>query len=269
MSQIILRDDAKARGLKRYFTGKPCPRGHIDERSVSSHGSMECNRARDRLRVRDPLKKSDSDRRSYTRHRSERLAAMHQTYWTDPEKARAAKRRDIAKNGKKYLEVAYQKYWADPEKGRADVRRRRNANIEGSRKAANAWFRRQPPGSPYRLALALRNRFNVILRRNFNGTKSRAGSAVRDLGCTIEQFKTHIEAQFLPGMTWENWALDGWHLDHKIPLAKLNLADRTEFLQACHFTNYQPLWARDNLMKHDKFIPELAVTVNPMIEATL
>ncbi|KKK96676.1 hypothetical protein LCGC14_2660360, partial [marine sediment metagenome] len=31
----ITRDEAKALGLKRYFTGKPCKYGHISEHRVS------------------------------------------------------------------------------------------------------------------------------------------------------------------------------------------------------------------------------------------
>jgi len=44
MPEIISRADAKAAGLKRYFTGKPCPRGHIAERYVNSKGCRECGR---------------------------------------------------------------------------------------------------------------------------------------------------------------------------------------------------------------------------------
>ena len=83
----------------------------------------------------------------------------------------------------------------------------------------------------------------------------KAGSAVRDLGCSIAEFKAYIEAQFLPGMTWNNWSPSGWHLDHIRPLASFDLTDREQFLQACHYTNYQPLWALDNLRKGAWLIP--------------
>ena len=43
---VISKEDAKARGLKRYFTGKPCNRGHVAERFVSSGVCFECNRVR-------------------------------------------------------------------------------------------------------------------------------------------------------------------------------------------------------------------------------
>jgi len=62
----------------------------------------------------------------------------------------------------------------------------------------------------------------------------------------------HIEAQFKSGMTWENWSRTGWHLDHIKPLSSFDLSDRAQFLEACHYTNYQPLWAKDNLIKGKK-----------------
>lgn len=46
--EIIGRKEAKARGLTQYFTGDACCRGHIDRRSVSSFGCMECQRIKDR-----------------------------------------------------------------------------------------------------------------------------------------------------------------------------------------------------------------------------
>jgi hypothetical protein len=88
----------------------------------------------------------------------------------------------------------------------------------------------------------LRSRIRTALK---NGFKS--GSAVRDLGCSIEEFKLHLESQFADGMTWDNQGQ--WHIDHIIPLCKFNLSNREEFLQACHYTNMRPLWAKDNLTR--------------------
>jgi hypothetical protein len=57
-----------------------------------------------------------------------------------------------------------------------------------------------------------------------------------------------MESKFQPGMTWDNRGKE-WHIDHIIPLATFNLQDRRQFLVACHYTNLQPLWARDNMVK--------------------
>ncbi len=79
-----------------------------------------------------------------------------------------------------------------------------------------------------------------------------AGSAVRDLGCSIPEFRIYIETLFQPDMAWNNWGKKGWHLDHIQPLASFDLTGRDQFLMACHYTNYQPLWWLDNLRKGAK-----------------
>lgn len=99
-----------------------------------------------------------------------------------------------------------------------------------------------------RLARMLRDRVRKIVKR---GKSVRAGSAIRDLGCSLEEFKIYIAAKFIDDMGWSNYG--EWHLDHIIPLARFDLSDRAQFLQAVHYTNYQPLWAQDNRRKAAKF----------------
>ncbi len=41
---LLSRKDAKSIGVKRFFTGKPCIRGHIAERFVSTNSCIECMR---------------------------------------------------------------------------------------------------------------------------------------------------------------------------------------------------------------------------------
>lgn len=71
------------------------------------------------------------------------------------------------------------------------------------------------------------------------------------LGCTFEELKIHIEKQFQSGMTWENHGLYGWHIDHIKPI---DLAtNKEEVIKLNHYTNLQPLWAKDNLFKSNKY----------------
>jgi len=100
----------------------------------------------------------------------------------------------------------------------------------------------------YRLAYILRCRLRTALNKKY-----KAGHAVKDLGCSIEELKSYLESKFLPGMTWDNHTQNGWHIDHIKPLSMFDLTDRVQFLQACHYTNLQPLWAHDNLTKSDKY----------------
>ena|SRR6516225_6822231 len=50
LPDIIGRNEASALGLKRFFTGNPCKRGHVAERDVDSRECMECSRERGRKR---------------------------------------------------------------------------------------------------------------------------------------------------------------------------------------------------------------------------
>lgn len=105
-------------------------------------------------------------------------------------------------------------------------------------------FLRRKTDIQFRLSLSLRSRTRVAIKNN-----QKVGSAVRDLGCSIEDLKIHLENQFKNGMSWSNWTHKGWHIDHIVPLSAFDLTDREQFLSACHYTNLQPLWAHENFSK--------------------
>ena len=46
MTEIISLKEAKKKGLKHYFTGKRCTRGHISLRHTSSRGCVQCTNIR-------------------------------------------------------------------------------------------------------------------------------------------------------------------------------------------------------------------------------
>lgn len=99
-----------------------------------------------------------------------------------------------------------------------------------------------------KLANALRVRLNMAIRNN------KGGSAVRDLGCSIEELKLHLESKFKPGMTWSNWGrgVGKWNIDHIKPISLFDLQNPNEVKDACNFNNLQPLWSNENLSKGAK-----------------
>lgn len=99
----------------------------------------------------------------------------------------------------------------------------------------------------FRIRINLRARIKSAIKGNY-----KSGSAVRDLGCSILELKQYLESKFQPGMSWENYGRNGWHIDHIIPLSSFDLTDREQFKKACHYTNLQPLWAEENLKKSNK-----------------
>jgi hypothetical protein len=68
------------------------------------------------------------------------------------------------------------------------------------------------------------------------------------LGCSYEEFITHLESKFTEGMTWENYG--EWVIDHKIPLA--SAVTESQIIELNHYTNLQPLWWDENRQKSDK-----------------
>jgi len=117
-------------------------------------------------------------------------------------------------------------------------------NKEELKKYNTAYLKnRYNTDTDYKLSCILRNRLNKALKGNY-----KSGSAVRDLSCTIDELKSYLESLFQPSMSWENYGK--WHIDHKKPLDSFDLTDRKQLLEACHYTNLQPLWAIDNLRKN-------------------
>lgn len=72
------------------------------------------------------------------------------------------------------------------------------------------------------------------------------------LGCSPKELKIYIESKFKTGMNWDNYGYYGWHIDHITPLSSASTKD--EFKKLIHYTNLQPLWAKDNLRKGAKIL---------------
>jgi len=94
----------------------------------------------------------------------------------------------------------------------------------------------------------LRRRILHVLKDN---TKS--ASTMELLGCSMEEFVSYMENKFLEGMSWDNHGVHGWHIDHIKPCASFDLTDPEQQKLCFHYSNLQPLWAKDNLKKSNKY----------------
>ena len=102
------------------------------------------------------------------------------------------------------------------------------------------------------------NRIHVALKVN------KDSGSLEYLGCSIVEFKAHIEAQFEPGMTWENHGqakVDGprvWQIDHIVPIKFEETPGVPQTLEEVaarlHWTNCQPMWAEDNIAKGNRYV---------------
>lgn len=85
--------------------------------------------------------------------------------------------------------------------------------------------------------------------RSFLNGKSKSKTTMAYLGCSLDFFKNYIENLFQDGMTWENYGLNGWHIDHIRPCASFDLTNPEQQNICFHYSNLQPLWAVDNIKK--------------------
>ena len=91
----------------------------------------------------------------------------------------------------------------------------------------------------YKIRQNLRSRLRQAIRKNW-----KAGSAIRDLGCSVEFLQDYLSLQFKPGMNWTNYG--EWEIDHIKPLSSVNLSDKCQFLEVVNYKNLRPLWKEDN-----------------------
>lgn len=103
----------------------------------------------------------------------------------------------------------------------------------------------------FRLQKALRDRLYQALVSNVKSQPT-----LELLGCSTEQLKTHLESQFKENMSWDNWSIKGWHIDHIRPCSSFDLSDPAQQKECFHYTNLQPLWASENLKKNNKWVSD-------------
>jgi hypothetical protein len=112
-------------------------------------------------------------------------------------------------------------------------------NAEAAREATK-------PTPHTKLKHALRSRTRVFKAINRDTVN-------RLLGCTPDELMNYLEDRFVGGMTWENYGLKGWHIDHIRPCSSFDLTKEDQQRECFHFTNLQPLWAKDNLRKSGSY----------------
>lgn len=90
--------------------------------------------------------------------------------------------------------------------------------------------------------------------------KSKTSAILEYLGCSYSFLIQYLESKFEEGMTWDNYGNPNgdhsncWHIDHIIPVSSMG-TDENSLRTIWHYTNLQPLWAKDNLSKGAKINP--------------
>lgn len=159
----------------------------------------------------------------------------------------------------------YHQNWAENNKEYDKERKKRHYELNKSKyiqrstdyrkdnkDKVNQWVsdyrkRRFSEDEVYKMTFTARKRIREILKLKGEIKKD---STFDIIGCTPQELVNHIESKFTDNMTWGNYG--EWHIDHIIPLASAK--NISEIKKLCHYTNLQPLWAKDNLSKGSKMV---------------
>lgn len=139
-------------------------------------------------------------------------------------------------------------YEQEKERNRIRQAQRRMTRRDEMNAQKRAWDSDQRKTNlAYRIGANLSSRIAIALRPN---RCRRAAKLTTLIGCSIEFLKTWVERQWKPGMSWENYGRAGWHMDHETPCSQFDFRDHAQQFACFHYTNVQPLWARENYRKN-------------------
>ena len=128
-----------------------------------------------------------------------------------------------------------------------------------SNKTAKSQYYKWKSDPAFVIRCRLRSRINRVLTG-----KLKSAPTLKLLGCSLEQFKSHLESQFVRGMNWNNYG-SVWHIDHKEPCSSFDLSNPVQQRRCFHYSNLQPLLAKENWSKHARIMPtqrELIMNLN-------
>ena len=188
-------------------------------------------------------------RKQHRESESERLREVSRcNYQVNKEKIKERGRQYREKNKEKIAKSSkeYQK------KYKTRIKQYKNDNKDKINEYSKNYILKRLKSDPiFKFSTNLR----ALIRQSFkrNGNKYEKKSKTENiLGCTVKDFKNYITLKFSKGMSLNNHG--EWHLDHIIPLATAKTEE--EIIRLNHYTNFQPLWAKDNLIKGDKIIEQ-------------
>ena len=160
-------------------------------------------------------------------------------------------------NAKYYLENVeartkyYKKYREDNTDWISEKRKKRYKTTRKAEMEYNLKRYHERKCEPlYRLKKNVRNLIRLKIVSNGYTKKSKCTEI---LGCSFDEFKLHIESQFEPWMSWDNYGnpKDGifesnktWDVDHIIPIS--SAVTEEDVLNLNKFNNLQPLCSYAN-----------------------
>lgn len=234
---------AKSAGKKHYYSNVPCRNGHVGKRLVSTNQCCKCLQERKRSQR---MEESALKRKAALVKRivAKNLGLPHYSTGEPCKHGHVAPR---LVSTRQYIECLRlrENHKTKPSidaRNRINARRRKREARAKRRKYQSEVLFNRPD---YRMRVFMRGCLKRLMTSK-NGSRTE-----KLLGYSRFALVSRIEFQFKDGMSWENYG--EWHIDHKKPISRFLAQGITEPKIINALSNLQPLWAKDNLSKGDRF----------------
>ena len=202
-----------------------------------------------RSKCKECMKKERLKRKSY-------IKAYNKSYWKnrDVEEEKRKKRKWREVNRDRVREKNREYYLQNLEYKKEYDRAYREKNWELIKKRNREWRKRTGYERNKRktdLHFRVKSNISRRLREVLNQKK---GSTMKYVGCDTQKLLCHIEQRFTENMSWRQYHL--LHLDHRVPCNAFDLSNPLHQRVCFWYKNLQPLWAKDNMKKSDKYKEE-------------
>ncbi len=183
-----------------------------------------------RIYTEEQKVKNEIRRKEYYEKNKDKIKEKRNQYYIDNKE----KIKKYLNNNKEKIRD-YQKKW---EKENKKTINKRKSEYEKNRKLIDPLFK---------IKKNTKNMISRSIKRSGNYKKSKT---IEILGCSYEEFKTHLESKFEDWMGWDNYGKYngveryGWDIDHITPLK--SAITEEDIIKLNHYTNLQPLCSKIN-----------------------
>lgn len=165
---------------------------------------------------------------------------------------KATEKRNYPKYRDKKLQTSKVWYQENKEYRKQYLKEYREKNIDRIREKKRVYEKNKKDSDPiYKLISNFRTAIYQVLKEN-NVQKN--GHYFEVLKYTPEELISHLESNFIDGMTWGNYG--EWHVDHIKPISSFNIKEIGDdaFMNCWGLDNLQPMWGIENIKKGNKVI---------------
>jgi hypothetical protein len=190
-----------------------------------------------------------NDNREWYKKNPDKVKKYNSSYYVENSEVVKKQTKNYILNNQEKVKIARKKHY---EKNQDEIKNKRKEYYDSNKEKVllcnSNYVKKRIKGDViFKLIINVRSRMSAYVNKNKIHKNNNTFNIV---GITPIELKEYLEKKFQDGMCWENYGTYGWHIDHIVPLSIAKTEE--ELYKLCHYTNLQPLWREENLLKGNK-----------------